>query len=233
MITNLVSIETVIARIKSYLNIQDNTNDDELVEWIADANRFIGVANGFIEHEALLLVCNYKAKFPCDFIQLTRIEDGVCPNDFKLDDYYFINGRLFSRVYDFNILNQYFKKVLKDGFYSERHAFKDASSFRIQHNYIYPAFEKGLLKVRYKGLPIDSNTGFPMVADDESYTQAFMWYVAKWLALRSKLNNGLDFNYCNQQWIKYCLQARGNGNMPDVLQQDEVGFQYNKQPDYL
>ena len=44
------------------------------------------------------------------------------------------------------------------------------------------------------------------------------WYIFKKLLLGGwdKPNNKIDYAYADQQWQRYCSQARANANFPDI-----------------
>lgn len=231
MINNLKSIKAVIAKIVQNLDIRDTIPEDDFIEWISDAYRFIGSSQQLHLKEELVCVCNYKGKFACDFYKLEEIYDYCGFN--KDYDYVYEFNQFFQpyrpyteKIYRYNYLIN--NNLLTPLDYTNEYI----KQFRVENNHVITSFEKGILRLKYLAYPID-NEGYMLVADDESYDMAFMWYVAKFLAIQGKLKVAvMDFNYCNQQWLKYCLQARGNANLPDKFIADKIGFTYTKQQSY-
>ena len=57
-----------------------------------------------------------------------------------------------------------------------------------------------------------------MIPDDISFKEALFWYVFKKLLLGGwdKPTNKIDYSFAEQQWQKYCGQARNSANYPDI-----------------
>ena len=70
------------------------------------------------------------------------------------------------------------------------------------------------ITIDYIALPLDEE-GWPLVPDDESYMEAIMWRVAKFMAIRDELpNKKLSPEYCQRKWQWYCGQARAEAIAP-------------------
>jgi hypothetical protein len=57
-----------------------------------------------------------------------------------------------------------------------------------------------------------------MVPDDISFKEAMFWYVYKKMLLGGMppTNNGIQYDFAEQQWKYYCTQARNAANFPDI-----------------
>lgn len=227
MIHELKKIETIISKIVRDLNLKDGQIDnDYFVEWIAEALRFLDAYDMFITKEEIIPITNYKGKLPCDYYKHCKIVNhyNILNEDFEILLYGFvtlqsINSRM--NWYDSLNRNEQLGKYVN-------HNKQTNFDFRIEHRTVFASFKKGFIRVQYIAIPLDDKTGYPLVPDDVSVDTALFWYVAKFLALQNKLENKqLTFVFCDSQWKKYCLQARGTLNMPDVDLAEKLGYNYN------
>lgn len=90
-------------------------------------------------------------------------------------------------------------------------------SYIIDYDYIKTSFTTGKVCLSYMAFPIDEDC-FPMIPDDISFKEALFWYVFKKLLLGGwdKPTNKIDYSFAEQQWQKYCGQARNSANYPDI-----------------
>ena len=90
-------------------------------------------------------------------------------------------------------------------------------SFTLNPDYIHTSFETGYVGLSYLAMPIDSN-GFPLVPDNQSYRDAFFWYITRQLLGRGWTHPSPEIGYmvANAKWEMYCTQARNSATMPDI-----------------
>ena len=90
-------------------------------------------------------------------------------------------------------------------------------SYIIDCDYIKTSFPTGHVCLSYTAFPVDEDC-FPMVPDDISYKEAMFWYIFKQMLLGgyNKPTNRIDYPFADQQWQKYCSQARNSANYPDI-----------------
>lgn len=71
------------------------------------------------------------------------------------------------------------------------------------------AIEK--LCLSYMAFPVDDDC-FPLVPDDISFKEAMFWYVYKKMLLGNMTpsQNGIGYEFAEQQWKYYCTQARNS-----------------------
>ena len=102
-----------------------------------------------------------------------------------------------------------------DGCVNENANYED--TYIIDNEYIKTSFESGKICLSYMALPTDDDC-YPLVPDDISFKEALFWYVYKKLLLGSPTfkNNGINYNFADQQWKYYCTQARNAANYPDI-----------------
>lgn len=228
MIANLKKIETIIVKIVRDLNLKDNINEEDFIEWIAEAMRFIDAFEMFETKEAIIPIENYKGKFPCDYYKAVKLVLHCCinnENDFK----YLMNGYWETEMYNFNLtrklnyglnINDQLGKYIKENQ-------QTSTDYRIEQNTIFTSFQNGFIRFQYLAIPLD-NDFLPLVPDLVSVDTALFWYVAKQLALQQKLNHPeLNLQFCMLQWEKYCRQARGNINHPNPMLANKIGKAFN------
>lgn len=80
----------------------------------------------------------------------------------------------------------------------------------------------GTVILEYVRFPLDDD-GFPFIPDDPAYSEALMWYCAKWLANTGLLpNKQLNVEYCDSKWQQYCLAARAESATPTNDQHERM-----------
>ena len=90
-------------------------------------------------------------------------------------------------------------------------------TYIVDNDYIKTSFESGKICLSYMAFPTDDEC-YPLVPDDISFREAMFWYVYKKILLGSPTfkNNGINYNFADQQWKYYCTQARNAANYPDI-----------------
>ena len=90
-------------------------------------------------------------------------------------------------------------------------------TYIIDCDYIKTSFVSGKICLSYMAFPTDEEC-YPLVPQDISYQEAMFWYIYKKLLLSNPQfkNNGIDYSFADQQWLKYCTQARNAANFPDI-----------------
>jgi len=90
-------------------------------------------------------------------------------------------------------------------------------TYIIDNDYIKTSFASGNICLSYMAFPTDDDC-YPLVPDDISFKEAMFWYVYKKILLGNTnfKNNGIDYNFADQQWKYYCTQARNAANYPDI-----------------
>jgi hypothetical protein len=234
MISKLKTINAVVAKIVQNLDIKETVQEDDFIEWISDAYRFIGASEQLIFKEEIICINNYRGEMPCDYKEIIDLID--CCTVHNSEYYEYIYGKFLAKQFPYNERHLNYTSLINNqelSHYNVCNHGAELKEFRIENNFITTSFQYGYLRAKYKAFPIDTKTGYLLVPDDEAYDMAFMWYVMKFLAIQGKLKNGLDFNYCNQQWLKYCLQARGNANFPNNFTQNKTNFTLNRFKSYF
>ena len=94
---------------------------------------------------------------------------------------------------------------------------KHEETYIIDNGFVKTSFPTGKVCISYKAFPVDGEH-FPLVPADISYKEAMFWYVYKkiLLAFPPATQNGVDYQFAEEQWKYYCTQARNAANYPDI-----------------
>lgn len=249
MIYNVERIDRVIDKIRRDLGLgEDEIPYIDFIEWIADALQHIGAYYQFQEKECTILIDNFEGALPCDFYKPIRMLQGC---DIQPGEGGFYGGTLQSYLasigVDFDNLPAYFKyhtlavqglskpannTVVGDGLQFNKNLIGNPTSnkfttrdYNLNFNKLTTAFRYGVIHLQYLAFPVDEK-GWPLVPDDVSYRDALFWKVAYHLCIRNPANfknpRMQDLEYCRQQWLKYCNQARASANMPDLAMYERL-----------
>lgn len=199
-----ISIEVALRKIASDLGYT-KTNSSEFpwqdaVEWIAEALGQIGAYTQYNVKEITLTIEDYKSKLPADFIYMKRILNSDYNTPYGISDNR--NENLLTNPTDglTDTANRLLGNAITD------------FDYNIVLDNIIVSYQSGTLKLQYLAMPTDTQ-GLPLIPDNESYKEAFLWKVARQLAIRGKLpNKELTIEYTDSQWQWYCGQARSEGN---------------------
>ena len=90
-------------------------------------------------------------------------------------------------------------------------------TYIIDCEYIKTSFETGKICLSYMAFPTDIDC-YPLVPDDISFKEAMFWYVYKKMLLSTPAfkENGINYEFAENQWKYYCAQARNAANFPDI-----------------
>ena len=107
------------------------------------------------------------------------------------------------------------KSMHCEGCVNENTNYED--TYIVDNDYIKTSFVSGKICLSYMAFPTDEDC-YPLVPDDISFKEAMFWYVYKKILLSTPRfkNNGIDYGTAEQQWQKYCTQARNAANYPDI-----------------
>ena len=102
-----------------------------------------------------------------------------------------------------------------EGCVNENTSYED--TYIVDCDYIKTSFVSGKICLSYMAFPTDEDC-YPLVPDDISFSEAMFWYVYKKILLSKPnfKNNGVDYNFAENQWKYYCTQARNAANYPDI-----------------
>lgn len=203
--SKFVSIDRVIERIfKSGLN-PEFIDFNDIVEYVGEAIRLIGVpyahirkiTNGLGEMPDPIVIENFCGRLPNDIVHL----DSVREYDTKSPMLYMLDSFPATYASSNNITGS--STML--GYY-------------VQGDYIFTNLEEGTVEASYTAFQLDSN-GYPMIPDEERYIVAVVSYCTQQIARRLWVADKIDerkFRMFEQEWLWYCKSAASKAHMPNL-----------------
>lgn len=226
-----ISLKNVISKVYSGLNIKDESQYINIIEWLGEAISKIKTDAQLESVCTTLCIDNHRAELPCDFMYLSEVDY----KGFQLTKAS-ANHLVKTNHDNIGIYNQYdYVDKRLDGLKNiayckgQKYEFIGGDSFTIDKGWFKTSFFKGDVKITYKRLPVDDE-GFPLVPEEESYREALFWYCAwKYFFIRKIEANGNEFNKFNnlsleaeQKWHWYCGQAGAESLMPDLYMLENI-----------
>lgn len=203
MITKFKSIKSIIAGLYRDLGINTEINEQEIVEWVAEALNMIGSYPQLQEVFSTLTVTNHRVQLPCDFVYLKDITYMGRPLSWS--------SMSMANSYQCEDCNQIPTCCTDYNFY-------------IQDGYINTSLPEGELCIVYIGTPVDEE-GYPLVPDDVYFDKALKSYCTYMLD-RIQFRRGLIpeavFVRSEKDWYFYVNSARGSAYMPDAAKMDKL-----------
>lgn len=202
MISNHISIKSVIAKLYRDLNLSTEIAESDVIEWIAEALDYIG---GFGQLETkvdYLEIDNFKGKRPLDLHQIIYISYNNKP--------LYYTGKSLAN----NVFCKECKIPLCCGTYN----------FYVNDSYIITDIEKGKICLEYYAIPTDDE-GYPLIPDNVYYMKALTAYVTKMLDYqnwRKGLIPDKIFQHSEKEWMFYVGAAKGSANMPSLSQLENI-----------
>lgn len=206
MITGFISIKYILAKLYRDLGINSELNENDVVEWVAEALNMIGAYSQYTEISECITVKNGKAKLPCGFYKLVDLNYKNNPiywaTNTNAANYQCHTCRIPTCLnsqckYTFYINDSYIITNIKD-----------------EHD------EEANLCMVYLGIPTDEE-GYPMIPDDVYYIKALTAYVTSMLDYQDWRKGKIAdkvYQKSEQDWLFYVNSARGAANMPNVAQ---------------
>lgn len=209
MITGYTSYKAIMARLYSELGSLTEIQEDDCIEWIADALSMIGSYAQYNETNVILELEDGKAKLPNNFYKLIDIRYNNRPlmwssNSFVRD--YACDGCL---------IPQPCKSC-------------DMHSFYINGSYLITDIKEvspsNKICISYLGVAVDEE-GYPLIPDDIYFFKACVAYVTHRMDYREwRKGNITDkvFQKSESEWLFYVNSARGAANMPNAAQLENL-----------
>ena len=148
MAEQYISIKVILDKIHRHpllVDISLETSIDYMIDFI----RLIGVPTLFTTKTTFVLLNDYKALLPDDFVDLIQIRKGTLALRHSTDTFHTSNSGVTSSVDD---------------------------TFIIQNSYIHSNIEKGDIEISYKAIATDE-FGMPLIPDSSSFTRALIAYI--------------------------------------------------------
>lgn len=231
---------------------QNEIDYADYIEWMADGLQHIGAYYQYEEKECSVIIDDYTGLLPCDLHKVIRMKKGCSITPSGEGGFYggSLTQALVNAGVDFDTLsaldNYAIAKTqgLQGINYTSGYSYitdklqgnknligtSSANSFtendyNVNFNKVTTAFRHGVIQLQYLALPIDER-GWPLVPDNVSFRDALFWKVAYHVSMRDPKSLASprmqDMEYCRQQWLKYCKQARAEANMPDLAMTERL-----------
>jgi hypothetical protein len=195
MIYKLTSSKEIVAKIYTDLNLQKSIRDEDLIEWVGEALEYMAVSAFYIKKRVELEIKNFKAKLPCDFVNVLNVEYNqealVGSNSPRLENIEAEGRKYISSSKDTYVIKYPF--IITD------------------------AVENGKVRVYYHAFPVDEE-GYPLVPDLIQHKDACLKYVhykivyAAFVADQTSIQK---YEYVKQEWLTAKNSAISFAAMPD------------------
>lgn len=221
-----ISLNAIVSKVYRDLDITEEYDLIDLIEWSVEALRFINAFQQYQEKPDCLEVCNYRTELPCDLVALLEVSvngqqlDKASNNNFNKK----AKGNFINKPYSYN-LNSIDSLPLKLG---RLYYLSNGDSFKIENGWIKTSFKEGFLDIKYNAIPTDEN-GLPLIPDDESYKEAITSYIKmKYFYKRAIKEDRFRWFYQDAEikWNKYCNQAGTKAMMPDIFTLENIKRNY-------
>lgn len=235
MVYNLISSKAIISRIYRDYKPTIPGWEGDAIEWIGDAMEGIGQSAGLIKKSTgnegcvdALTIENYRAKLPCDLVNLQAVEYNGrklpfgsdltgygLPTSTRSTNIYTTNGN--TVITDLSEgLSESTGRVIDNAIGPEEVV---SDYYLINPNYIITSFETGHIKLHYEAYPIDDE-GFPMIPNHRYHKEAAEWLVVRNLIRRGYTNPVIDFDKAHNFWCEYKRLAQNRAAFPSIDQVD-------------
>lgn len=200
---NYISIRQILDNILDHPMLQDVTLE-RAVNYAVELIRKIGMPKIFEEKTAILEICDYRAKLPCDFDNMIQV---------RLADH---DHRIF--------------RAASDSFHLSpiRHYSADLT-YKIQNSAIFTSISKGMIEIVYKAIPTDCD-GFPLIPDNSSFAEALEYYIKKKqftkLFDQGKIT-AQSYAQCCKDYAWAVGQARADLTMPTLDEMESINNMWN------
>lgn len=152
-----ISIKELLSRILRHPLLQDVTLE-QAVQYTIDFIGTFGMPKLYQDKEDALHIENFRAKLPCNCIQINQIKEcktGVC---------------LRSMTDNFMPREHYDKNV--------GYKVPQELTFKTQGQILYVSFKTGDVSISYKSIPVDED-GFPLLIDNSVFLKALEAYIKR------------------------------------------------------
>src|ERR1700758_1636807 len=178
---NVTSVKTVIAKVYRDLDLREEDNFINFLEWSAEALEKIGAFTQLESRRDEVEINNYVGRLPDDLVYLDLVtykNYPILPTDNSIDPLKIDNTQPDIPQYAFyqnKIENAVF--VASSGFEGDNTQIKfDKLTYKISNGCIKTGIQNGYLKIVYQAMPLDYE-GYPLVPDYVEFKEALYWYI--------------------------------------------------------
>lgn len=219
---NYISINVIMDRLTRHPLMQDLTLET-VIDYAVDFMRIVGIPKTFIDKIEPIDIENYRGELPCDLYKIIQIRPL---NLSKID-------AVDNTQEQSQILVDPRKPALRystDSFHMSPFNRGSDFTYKQQGNCIITSFEKGVVEVAYKALPIDDN-GYPLIPDDSTYTRALELYIKVQYFTIQYETGKITIQVLNKAEQNYAWavgQAQSHMIMPSLDQMESISNLWNR-----
>ena len=156
------TVEEILERLYSKIDYDQEVDFGMFLEWVADALDIIGTIPMYQECQIELEIENYRAKLPCNMIQIHSVYDKR-----RGEPLIASTGAFHPPLH-----------IEPDTTVSDSNNFKAFTPFyAVKAGYIYPGYNEGEVIINYYSIPTDDH-GYPLIPNDTKVKNAIVSYVA-------------------------------------------------------
>ena len=152
-----IPIKEILSRLMRNPLLQDITLE-QAVQYTIDFIGIFGMPKLYQDKEEVLHIENFRAKLPCNCIQINQIKEcktGVCLRSMTDN---FMPREHYDRSADYKIPQEL--------------------SFKTQGQVLYVSFKTGDVSISYKSIPVDED-GLPLLIDNPVFLKALESYIKR------------------------------------------------------
>ena len=197
-----INIREILNRLLRHPLLQDLTVD-RAVQYTIDFIGIFGMPKLYQDKEEVLHIENFRAKLPCNCIQINQIKEcktGICLKSMTDN---FIQKEYYNEISDCKL---------------------QELSFKTQGQVLYTSFKTGDVLISYKAIPVDKD-GFPLLIDNPVFLKVLETYIKKEeftiLFDMGKINPAVLQN-TQQQYAWLAGQLRSEFTIPSQSEMESI-----------
>lgn len=209
MISGYVTYKSILARLYSELGSLTEIQEDDCIEWIADALSMIDTFSQYIQINTILEMDEGKAKLPLNFYKLVDITHNnkvlMWSSNSFIKDYACDNCLIPQPCNGCGM-----------------HSFYINGGFLITD--IKTTSPNNKICLSYIGVPVDEE-GYPLIPDDIYFFKACVAYIIHRIDYREWRKGNITkaiFDKSESEWLFYVSAARGSANLPDIAKLENL-----------
>ena len=146
-----INIKELLSRVLRHRLLQEFTLE-QAIQYTIDFIGIFGFPELYEDKQAMVDICDYKGKLPCDLISIDMVKE--CKT----------NVPLRSMTAAFNPGGKYYNHLRQE------------PQFKVQNRIIITSFPEGKVIIAYKAIPVDDE-GLPLLINNTKYLKALELYV--------------------------------------------------------
>lgn len=209
-----VSINNIISKVYRDLDMSDQINISDAVEWCGEAIELIGSPGTLEEKVTILEVSEYRAAIPSDLHQVQTIwgYSGTVQSDDSTADNYIDDITHFTAMrYSMDTMHMYMNNC-------NDYKCNSGYTYIVNDSYVYPNYQCGAIKLSYWAIPTDDD-GYPKIPDQIKFREAvaahLAWKIARIKMITGKMNGQVYMEF-KQERDWYIGAAQNAGQMPGL-----------------